>query len=138
MAEKKYYIHIPGTIVEVSKEIYEEYYHLDRKLRTLEEKDQRHGLIHYNNFDTDDSLGEEIITEWTAESVEETVIRNLMIANLRVHLAKLPVIERDLIHAIFYDQISEADIGKRLGISQKAVNKRKKKILQKLQKLFNK
>ena len=57
MAEKKYYVHIPGTIVEVSKEIYEEYYHLDRKLRTLEEKDQRHGLIHYNNFDTDDSLG---------------------------------------------------------------------------------
>ena len=61
MAEKKYYIRVPEALVEVSKEIYVEFYRSERRLRTLEEKDQRNGLISYNAFDTDEGLGEEYV-----------------------------------------------------------------------------
>ena len=137
MAEKKYYIRISNALVEVSSEIYSEYNHFIRKMRTIEEKDLRNGFISYNSFDNDESLGEEIITDPSASSVEETAISNLMVSKLRYCLTFLSNEEKDLIHAIFYDQISETEIGKFLGISQKAVNKRKKKILHKLQKCIN-
>lgn len=137
MAEKKYYIRISNTLVEVSPEIYREYYHFSRKMRTIEEKDLRNSVISYNSFDNDESLGEEIIADPSASSVEETAIRNLMVSKLHYCLTLLSNEEKDLIYAIFYDQASETEIGQYLGISQKAVNKRKKKILQKLQKSFN-
>ena len=46
MAEhKQYYIHIPGSLVEVSESVYFAYYQEKRRNRTLEEKDERNGTV---------------------------------------------------------------------------------------------
>lgn len=137
MAEKKYYIRVPEALVEVSKEIYAEYYHVERHLKTLEEKDQRYDLLFYNEYDTDDGLGEELIVDCTSPCVEDIVIAKLMHRKLRHCLSMLPLEDQKLIHALFYEQVSEEELGKRIGISQSTVSRWKSRTIQKLQILIN-
>ena len=44
--------------------------------------------------------------------------------------------EQTLIQAIFFEELSEREVGLRLGITQSVVNKRKSKILAKLRKII--
>ncbi|MCI6610128.1 MAG: hypothetical protein MSH08_05195, partial [Ezakiella sp.] len=44
--------------------------------------------------------------------------------------------EQELIQAIFFDGLSEREVGARLGITQSVVNKRKARILIKLRKII--
>ena len=137
MAEKKYYIRVPEALVEVPKEIYVEFYRSERRLRTLEEKDQRNGLISYNTFDTDEGLGEEYVADLTAYSLEDLAISRLMQRKLRHCIALLPAEDQKLIQALFYDQMTEAEAGKCMGISQAAISKWKDRIIKKLQNYIN-
>lgn len=53
--------------------------------------------------------------------------------------AALPLLsdsEQELIQAIFFDGLSEREVGARLGITQSVVNKRKARILIKLRKII--
>ena len=53
--------------------------------------------------------------------------------------AALPLLsdnEQELIQAIFFDGLSEREVGLRLGITQSVVNKRKARILIKLRKII--
>ena len=49
---------------------------------------------------------------------------------------KLYNLEQELIQAIFFDGLSEREVGARLGITQSVVNKRKARILIKLRKII--
>ena len=44
--------------------------------------------------------------------------------------------EQTLIQAIFFEELSEREVGLRLGVTQSVVNKRKAKILAKLRKIM--
>ena len=44
--------------------------------------------------------------------------------------------EQTLIQAIFFEELSEREVGLRLGVTQSVVNKRKAKILAKLRKII--
>lgn len=138
MAEKKYYIRVPEARVEVSKEIYVEYYRSERRLRTLEEKDQRNGLISYNAFDTDEGLGEEYVTDLNSPSLEDLAITRLMQRKLRNCIAMLPTEDQELIQALFYEQMTEAEVAKRISISQSGISRWKDRVIQKLQILIKK
>ena len=137
MAEKKSYIRVPEALVEVSKEVYVEFYRSERRLRTLEEKDQRNGLLSYNAFDTDEGLGEEYVADLNSSSLEDLAIARLMQRKLRSSIAMLPAEDQELIHALFYEQMTEAEFGKRMGISQAAISKWKDRIIKKLQNYIN-
>lgn len=103
MAEKKYYIRVQEAYVEVSKEIYVEFYRSERRLRTLEERDQRNGLISYDAFDTDDGPGEEYIVDLNASNLEDLAIVRLAQRKVRSCVALLPAEDQKLIHALFYE-----------------------------------
>ena len=137
MAEKKYYIRLPEACVEVSKEIYVEFYRLERRLKTLEERDQRNGLISYNSFDTDDGLGEEYVADLKSSNLEDLAIARLIQRKVRSCIALLPTEDQKLIYSLFYEQMTEAELGKCMGMSQAAISKRKDQIIKKLQKYFN-
>jgi RNA polymerase sigma factor (sigma-70 family) len=53
-------------------------------------------------------------------------------------LGSLPADDRDLIDALFYKDLTEAEYARRIGKTQQAVNKAKIRILAKLKKLFGK
>lgn len=137
MAEgKNYYIKVPGALVEVSEEVYLTYYRLRRRCSAVQEKDTYNGVTSYDALDTEDMLGVDSIPDSTSPSVEDSVMGNLLREKLQFCLSQLTSQEQLLIHALFYEQKTEREYAKTLGISQNAVNKRRHKVLDKLRRLM--
>ena len=137
MAEKKiYHIRNSQTSVEVNREVHYAYHSVERHLRTLNDKDKRNGKISYDNLDTEDSLGEEIIPDRDAVSVEDAAIALVMRQQLHKALRLLPESEQELIYAIYFQGLSERKLSQRMGIHYMTIHSRKVKILQKLRKLL--
>ena len=79
----------------------------------------------------------EIISD-TETNVENEAIQNVMIEKLKIALAGLSTEELSLINMLYSDLKSEREIAAILGILQKAVNKRKHRILERLKKFLEK
>lgn len=134
MTEKKEYkIRINGTQVTVSREVYTAYYRIERHAAALKEKDARHRTMSYHALDTDDRLGEDLLRDPEA-SVEEQAIANLLREKLRRSIALLSKPEQELIRALYFEELTERQCAEKLGLSQKGINKRKKRILAELKK----
>ena len=67
--------------------------------------------------------------------VAETVVHTVMVDRLKAALPLLSDGEQALVKAIFFEELSEREVGLRLGITQSVVNKRKAQILAKLRKI---
>lgn len=133
MAERKEYrIKVQGVLVEVTREVYLAYYSVERHTRTLDEKDVRNGKVLYSALDTEETLGEEMIPDFGAARVEDVAIGNVLCEKLRQCLALLPEQERELIQALYFEGLTEREYAQRIGISQKGINKRRHKIMDKL------
>ena len=68
--------------------------------------------------------------------VAETVVHAVMVDRLKTAMSFLSDGEQALIQAIFFEELSEREVGLRLGVTQSVVNKRKAKILVKLRKII--
>lgn len=133
MAEhKKYYIHVPGALVEVSEGVYFAYYQEKRRGRTLREKDKRNGAVSYDGLDTPELSGQEMIPDRGAVSVEDAAIANILRGELRRCLALLDEPDRQLIHALYFEGLNERKYAKRVGIPQQTISDRKRRILARL------
>lgn len=148
MAEReKYYIGLNGQIFEVSKELYETYYKGQRK-----EKYFTHDLKQ-EHTKVDKETGEMIVIPSRgrflratfggrkqfaeeAEDVEDVAVRAVMLEKLNEALHTLTDEETAIIHALFYQEISEVELAKKLGIARTTLQSRKYKILEKLRKLL--
>lgn len=148
MAEReKYYIALDGQAFEVSKELYEAYYKGQRKEKyfthDLKEEhtrvDKETGRI-FTIPSREDSYERLLETEKQfaeeAEDVMETAIRAVMLEKLNEALHTLTDDEKAIIYALFYQEISEAELAKQLGIARTTLQSRKYKILEKLKNLL--
>lgn len=129
---KSYRIRVDGILVEVSEEVYRAYYSIERHTRTLDEKDTRNGKVLYSDLDTKELLGEEMIPDTDSEPVEDSAIHNVLCEELHQCLAILPKQDAELIQALYFDRLTEREYAQQIGMSQKGVNKRRQKILDKL------
>ena len=137
MAEKKeYFIKIENQQIKVSENVYRTYYGLQRRAKTLEEKDRRNGRMLYSNLDTFETLGEEMIPDMSVVAVEDMVIARLMSERLHRCINLLPKGEQELIHAIYFEQLSERKLSKKTGVHYMTLHDRKIRILQKLRKMM--
>lgn len=133
MAERKEYrIKVQGVLVEVTKEVYLAYYSVERHTRTLDEKDVRNGKVLYSELDTEETLGEEMSPDFGAARVEDVAIGNILCEKLHQCLTLLSEQEQELIRALYYEGLTEREYAQRIDISQKGVNKRRHKIMDKL------
>ena len=135
--ERKYYVRVQGTRVEVTEEVYHAFYSVERHLLTLDEKDQRNGKILYSDLDTEDMLGEEMISDYDAVSVEDAAIANIQYQQLHQALKLLSESERMLIHAVYFEGLSERKVAERTGIHYMTIHSRKVSILKNLKELMN-
>lgn len=71
-----------------------------------------------------------------AEDVEDVAVRAVMLEKLNEALHTLTDEETAIIHALFYKEISEVELAKKLGIARTTLQSRKYKILEKLRKLL--
>ena len=137
MAEhKKYYINVPGALVEVSEGVYFAYYQEKRRGRTLREKDERNGAVSYDGLDTPELTGQEMIPDRGATSVEDAAIANILRDKLHRCLALLDEPDRQLIQALYFEGLSERKYAKRVAIPQQTISDRKRRILARLKKLL--
>lgn len=137
MAERKrYYIRVSGILVPVTQEVYQTCHQTKRHAKTLYEKDERHGLVSYDGMDTEDTLGEEMIPDRDSVSVEDAAIANALHKELHRCLAMLPQQEKEILFCLYFEGKSERICAQTLGISQKAVNKRRHKALAALRSLI--
>lgn len=138
MAEQEnYYIRVPhGPLVEVTEEVYRAYHQEDRRGRTLEEKDQRNGLVSYDGLDTGELTGQEMIPDRESASVEDTALHKVMLGRLRRCLALLDGPERELIQALYFEGLSERELSKKTGVHHMTIHSRKAAILRALKKMM--
>ncbi len=133
----KYIINVNGKTVEVTPEVYYAYFRMERQERWQEEKRQGHSVLSYDALDNGETVGLEAMPDLTGPSLEELAIAKDMRERLHHAIEALPREERELIRAIYFEEISERDYAKRKGISQKGINKRRRKILSKLKNFLN-
>ena len=98
---------LEGHLVEVTKDVYLTYYRVERHTKTLDEKDVRNGKVSYSDLDTEETLGEEMVPDPNAESVEDKAVGNILLQELRQCLAQLPLEEQNLIRALYFEELTE-------------------------------
>lgn len=133
--KKELYIRVNDQLVEVTQEVYLTFYRMARRERFVVEKDRRAGVVLYSDLDTDELVGEDVLPDYS-HNVEEEAIANVMYRKLHDYLAHLPEQDRKLLQAIYFDDLTERQVGQRLGMAQKTVNDRKHKALKKLRTMF--
>lgn len=136
--EKSYYVRIHGNIIEVTEEVYLTYYRMDRRARFLKEKDEQNGTVNYSNLDTEDTLGEEMIPDTTSPSVESVAIHSILKQKLYESLGQLCAEDRELLQALYFEELSERQYSERTGIPQRTVNYRRRRAVDRLRKFFEK
>ena len=140
---------INGEYVDVTDEIYTAYLKGQRKInyfekdlkseRVIKDKNGEIKKIIPSREDSLDRLLSDNQRQFSddSESVESVVQMNDEIDKLHNALNQLSADEWAIIKMLFYDEMSERDTAKVLGISQVAVNKRKHRILKKLKRIIN-
>lgn len=142
-ADKKK-IWLNGQLIEVTEEVYAAYMKGDRKMRYFEKdlKTERFLLDENGQLrqvipsreDSLDRLMEDNAEQFADqhESVEDQVFRKISIEQLYEALQHLTDTERSLIYALFFEEQTESQVGKILGITRQAVHKQKTRLLKKL------
>ena len=131
----KLFIPVQGCLLEVVREQYADFYKEKERWRYLKKLDTNHKLLSLEGFiDSEGNMLDFVIDETV--DVAETVVRAVMVDRLKAALPLLSDSEQELIQAIFFDGLSEREVGARFGITQSVVNKRKARILRKLRKII--
>jgi RNA polymerase sigma factor (sigma-70 family) len=138
MKEKKnYYIFLGDLKVDVSEEVYKGYWQETNRENYLKRLDKENRLGYFSEFVSDEvarSMEERLIDK--AVDLEKLVEVKMQIEALNRALDNLNPEEREIIQALFYEEIPQRDLAKKLNISQGAVFRRKEKILKKLKVLL--
>lgn len=90
-------------------------------------------LLYIDEERVDDESNEKTLFDNPSDiDIEQEAIDHLRYEALYEALNKLSDEDRLLIHLLFFDECTERKVAREIGISQKTVNNRKKKILEKL------
>ena len=131
----KLFIPVQGCLLEVVQEQYADFYRDKERWRYLQKLDTNHSLLSLEGFtDSEGNVIDFIVDE--AVDVAESVVNAVMVDRLKAALSLLSDGEQALVKAIFFEELSEREVGLRLGVTQSVVNKRKARILAKLRKII--
>lgn len=113
----KLFIPIQGCLLEVVREQYTDFYRDKERWRYLQKLDTKNRLLSLDGFTDSEGNPLDFITD-EAVDIAETVVNAVMVDRLKAALPLLSDSEQELIQAIFFDGLSEREVGARLGITQ--------------------
>lgn len=102
----------------------------------MKEKDQRNGTVSYDGLDTPELSGLEMIPDRDAVSVEDAAMASILHDRLHRCLALLDKPDRELIHALYFEGLSEREYSKQTGVHHMTIHSRKAAILRRLKKML--
>ncbi len=127
----KLFLPLYGSLMEVSKEDYEEYYRQRNRQIYIDRRASRNGDVSYNALTTDEFNGEDILIAEQPD-VCDTVVESIMTDKLKEAILKLTDEEQLLIYRHYYADIPGTELAEIYGVSQQAISKRIAKIRVKL------
>ena len=134
--------------VEVKPEVMRVLRSSDRKMRYMEQQlkasrfvvDQKSGIAQFfpGRESSLEYMAEENHQPFVDERLgpEEQFLHSERLRQLWITLEGLTDAERKLIHALYFEQMSERQFSQIVGVSQQAINYRKRKILSKLRRVL--
>ena len=131
-------ITVDGMDVEVPEDVYLAYAQADRRERYIMEEQSSGKLLSLEQMEEDallpDYVGAETAPSAETEALEREELRNLAEQKqiLLLALLSLKDTDRELINALFFDGASTREYAQRMGVSQRAVIKRRDRILRDL------
>lgn len=131
----KLFIPVQGCLIEVVREQYTDFYRDRERWRYLQKLDRKNSLLSLDGFVDDKGNALDFIVD-EAVDIAESAVHTVMLDRLKAALPLLSDSEQALIQAIFFDGLTEREVGLRLGMTQSVINKRKAKILAKLRKII--
>lgn len=133
----KLFLPLYGSLMEVSKEDYEEYYRQRNRQIYIDRRASRNGDVSYNALTTDEFNGEDILIAEQPD-VCDTVVESIMTDKLKEAILKLTDEEQLLIYRHYYADIPGTELAEIYGVSQQAISKWIAKIRVKLKNLLEK
>lgn len=127
---------VNGILVEVSEEVYIEYYRLERRERYQVERDISKGKLYYDGFNMEDSTGSEFITSSSQKSVEELVELKYMTEQLLNVFTMLDNKEQLLLQNIYYQNKSVRQISREWNIPESTLRRKHEELLLKMRKML--
>ena len=135
--QEPYFIPINGNLIEVTAEVYKEYYRLRRSEEYRLEQEKENGVFSYDALDNGELVGEEIFSDPDEKTVEEKVLSQELFDLLHRCISALPTTDQQLIRAIYFEGKSERSYAKDIDLSKSTINYRHDQILTKLRLLMN-
>jgi len=112
-----------GTLVEVTREVYLEWYQSRRREKYQKERSRKNGVCSL------EQLGENVGTVIpVGDSLEETVIREMCIEKLREVIDNLPEIDAYLLYLLFFEEVTVKETAQLCGCSRKTIENRRRRI----------
>lgn len=130
-------ITVDGRDVAVTEDVFAAYAQMDRRERYLSEDLPTGKVLSMEQLAEDGVLPDYVGAE-TTPSAEDCCLRRELSGMLLAALLSLKDQDRDLITALFYDHLSTREYARRIGVTQRAVIKRRDRILRDLKKYFEK
>lgn len=131
-------ITVDGIDVSVPEDVFSAYARMDRRERYLSEDVPAGGQQLSLEQMAEDGVLPDYVGEEMSPSAEDCCLRQEMSSMLLAALLSLEDRDRQLIIALFYNRLSTREYARRLGITQRAVIKRRDRILRDLKKYFEK
>lgn len=129
-------ITVDGADVAVTEEVYEAYSKMDRRERYLAEDVPAGKQLSLEQMEAD-GVQPEYAGMDTVPSAEDCCLQRELSSLLLAALISLGDKDRQLITALFYDHVSTRDCARRMGVTQRAIIKRRDRILRDMKKYFD-
>lgn len=114
-------------MVEVTREVYLEWYQSRRRERYEDEKKQKYGV---SSLEVLSEKG--ILRDGKADNPEEMVIRELCVEKLRSVMEELAEADAYLLYLQFFEEVTVKEAAQLCGCSRKTIANRRKRILKEL------
>ena len=116
-----------GTVVEVTREVYLEWYQSRRRERYQREKERKYQVSSLEML-----IEQGAIPIGAADGVEDTVIREMCAEKLRSVMEKLAEEDAYLLYLLYFEEVTVKEAAQICGCSRKTIANRRKKILKEL------
>lgn len=119
-----------GALVEVTREVYLEWYQSRRREKYQKERDQKHGICSLEELR---ECGQLFKAEACMQNeTEELALQNIRRDSLQRMLGRLPIQDAQLIVLLYYREITVKAAAELYGCSRKAIQNRRGRILKEM------